>query len=114
MLAKKRNLTIEQGATFTENLRWKDSAKNGFDLSSYTARLQIRTDVDSATTILDLTSGGGEIVLGVKGTIDITVSSAVTTGLTPQNAVYDLELEALGVVTRLTEGKVTITPEVTR
>lgn len=116
MAAATHNLTIEQGATFQLNLLWKTSAGTPIDLTGYTARMQVRRKHDADTAMLNLTTENSAIVLGgAAGTIAITAAATLTDDLTGKVAVYDLELvSAGGVVTRLIEGCVTISPEVTR
>ncbi|MEE3227465.1 MAG: hypothetical protein VX237_00005 [Chloroflexota bacterium] len=86
------------------------------DLSTHTGRMQIRNSYDSPSPLIDLTSGAGDITLDATGKIVITIASSVTTALTaPDTGVYDLEIVTSGgVVTRLVQGNVSITPEVTR
>ena len=109
------NLLIKKGETFTLSLVWKDSAGNQIDLTSYTAKMQVREGVSSTTTILDLSTATGEIVLGgATGTIDITVSAVNTSAIAGSSGVYALEMDLGGVVTRLLEGNVTFSPEVVR
>jgi hypothetical protein len=52
---------------------------------------------------------------GAAGTIVITLTATQTAALTAGNYVYDLELvSGAGVVTRLVQGNVTVTAEITR
>lgn len=86
------------------------------DLTSYSARMHIREDVDDVTAIDELSSTGGEITLSVTdGRIEITIADTVTAAYDFDEAVYDLEVEdGTGVVTRLLYGTVTLSKEVTR
>lgn len=71
----------------------------------------------SATPIVAMTTGNGQLVLGGNaGTIRMLLSAAVTAALpAPFSGVWDLELESgAGVTTRLLEGVATVSPEVTR
>ena len=111
------DLVIQQGATFSLAITWKDSTGAAINLTGYTARMQARSTYDATTSILSLTSASGDIVLGgAAGTITITASATITAALTaPFSGVFDLELvSGSGVVTRLLEGAVSISPEVTR
>ena len=85
------------------------------DLTGYTARMHVRDEYDSATTLFEATSAGGEIVLGgAAGTISFAISSAQTTLWTWNCAVYDLELTSGGgVVKTIVEGTITMRDEVT-
>lgn len=109
------DITVEQGATFTLSATWKDSTGALVNLTGYSARMQIRETYESEEVILSFTSTGGSIALGgALGTIVVTGSATDTAKIPMTPAVYDLELESGGVVTRLLQGKATITQEVTR
>jgi hypothetical protein len=124
MTAARYDFTIEQGATFTEELRWLDDDGAVIDTSGYTARLQARDTVDSDTTLIDLTDANGGIVVGIVGTgadqynIKLTMTSTATAALTwPTGKVkipYDLEMSGGGIVTRVLKGHITLDREITR
>lgn len=109
------DLDLYQGATFSYVLTWEVDG-DPVNLTSYTARLQARTTADATSTALSLTTSGGGIALGgAAGTITITRSATQTAALTPGRYLYDLELESAGgSVTRLVEGELIISAEVTR
>lgn len=116
-MSVRRNITIEQGATFRLPVLWKDASGVPFDLAGFAARMQVRSTHASAEALLALTSVAGDIVLGgAEFNIVATAPAAVTASLpAPHLAVYDLELvSAGGEVYRLLEGMARITPEVTR
>ena len=114
MAAGTLNFTIEQGATFNLLLTWKVNG-TPVDLTNYTARLQARVDVEDSEIILSLTNGAGITLGGVAGTISIDQTAVQTTVLPSGTFVYDLELVAgSGSVTRLVQGELLISPEVTR
>jgi hypothetical protein len=116
MTAGKYPLILEQGSTFSRVLTWKDVNGTAINLSGYVARMQIRQTVDAAISLLELTTENGRITLGgPNGTITLFIAAADTLALSQTSAVYDLELlSSSGVVTRLLEGSVTISQEVTR
>jgi len=113
------NITCQQGATFQRQLTWTDSARDAYNLTGYTARMQVRANTSSNTVIIALSTtagSGGTITLGgTAGTVDLLIPAANTTTLTAGQYVYDLELvSGGGVVTRLLEGNFKVTAEVTR
>ena len=113
MAAAKLNLTIEQGTTFEKRLTWRDKNKRLVPLTGYSARMQIRTSVSSTEVILELSTSNNRIVLGTAGTIDLKLTPTETSAL--KAGVYDLELtDSAGRIVRLIEGKVAVSPEVTR
>lgn len=113
-MAGSYNFTIEQGATFNLLMTWRiDNVP--VNLTGYTARLQARIDVDETDTILSLTTGAGITLGGAAGTITLDQSAAQTAVLPAGEYVYDLELQSSGgVVTRLLQGELNISAEVTR
>lgn len=110
------NITIEQGATLRLSFIWKDSDEDPINLTGYSARMQVRRTASSTDALLSLSSDDGQITLGGEaGTIDVVGSADLTKNMKAKCGVYDIELESSGgVVTRLIQGDVTISPEVTR
>lgn len=108
-------LCVPAGATFTQVLRWKADGQL-VNLTGYTARMQIRPSVASSTLTLALTTENGRIALGgAAGTITLTISATDTATLTAGRYVYDIELIAAGgTVTRLLQGVLVVTANVTR
>jgi len=113
-MAGEYNFTIEQGATFNLLMTWKiDNV--AVNLTGYTARLQARIDVDEIDTILSLTTGAGITLGGAAGTISLDQTATQTALLPKGEYVYDLELQSSGgIVTRLLQGELNISAEVTR
>ena len=115
MPAATHDIYIERGATFIRTITWKDSTGALVNLTGYTARMQIRQKLSSATPLISLVNGSGITLGGVAGTIAIEITDTVTTALDIRQGVYDLELvSGGGIVTRLIEGGVEVSKEVTR
>jgi len=127
MPAGRYNFVIEQGATFQLDLQYNDSNNAPIDLTGYSGRLQIRQTIPSTAVLLCLSSslrpdGTGINFSGSNGTtpptsgsIGIYISAVSSSQLTFDQAVYDLEIESSGgFVTRLIEGNVQLSKEVTR
>ena len=113
-MAGEYNFTIEQGATFNLLMTWKIN-NVAVNLTGYTARLQARIDVDETDTILSLTTGAGITLGGAAGTITLDQTATQTAVLPKGEYVYDLELQSSGgIVTRLLQGELNISAEVTR
>ncbi len=114
MAAGALDFTIEQGATFNLLMTWKINDVE-VNLTGYSARLQARVDVEDTETILSLTSGAGITLGGAAGTISLDRTATQTALLPMGEYVYDLELQSGGgTVTRLVQGQLTISAEVTR
>jgi hypothetical protein len=115
MAATTYDLLIEQGATFGQVITYKDNGV-AVNLQGYTARMQVRSTLEAATALIELTTANGRIALGgTAGTITLSISATDTEALTSGRGVYDLELvSGSGIVTRLLQGVATISRNVTR
>ena len=124
MAAGNYSFTIEQGTTFERIFKYKDENGSPVDLTGYDVRMQIRSSYDSAV-LASLTSGSGDFVVSVppdaaegvtdKNQIKLTISANNTAAYTFDQALYDIELESgTGVVTRLLQGKIKLSREVTK
>jgi hypothetical protein len=117
MAAAVHDLVIEQGVTLNQQFLWTDSTGAVVDLTGYTGRMQIRASYTAATTIADLTvANGGIVIVGATGSVTAHITATATAAMNFVQAVYDLEMVAPdGVtVTRLIQGAVTLSKEVTR
>ena len=109
-MATKANITIDQGTTFSTVISLADDEDVAVDLTGYTANSQIRKHYSSSNSQSFSISLGG-----TSGTITLSLTSTQTSNLTPGRYVYDVELtSSSNVVSRIVEGIVTVTPEVTR
>ena len=126
MIAGTYNMTIEQGSTFGRLISVEQpdlvtdptgATFEPFLLNGYTARMQIRRNVDSSTAMLSLTTENGGITIN-PGTADNEIKLSVTatnTALLTSDGVYDLEIiDSLGEVSKVIRGTLTVIPEVTR
>ena len=122
MIAGIYNMTCEQGTDFLRSLVLKFPDANdstgstylNFNLTGYTARMQVRRTMESATTEIELTTENNGIALGgSSGTIEITITNAQTAAL-DSSGVYDLEIiSGSGTVSRVIQGTFTLDLEVT-
>jgi hypothetical protein len=115
MTAANLDFVIEQGATFRHTLLVKQGGLP-FDLTSYDVRMQVRKSYTVEALLLALTIANGRIVVTPEnGQIDLVIDADDTETLEFKDGVYDLEIESAGgQVTRLIQGIVTLSPEVTR
>ena len=126
MSAGKYSFVIEQGATLSFELQYKDGNGTPISLAGYSGRMQIRPTVASSQVYLTLSSsinldGTGLNFSGsngqtpvTSGTIGVYIASTTSSLLDFNQAVYDLEIYSGSFVTRLLEGKVRLSKEVTR
>ena len=101
------NLTIPQGTdqTFPFTIA-------GYDLRTYTAKLQARTSYGASSAIVSLTNGSG--ITHGNGSFSWTFTNAQTNTFPLGQWVYDFEITSSGgEVTRLIQGKFLVTPQVT-
>jgi hypothetical protein len=111
------DICIFQGATFDQTLFYETGEPSApVDLSGYTAKMHIRSKPESKALILELSTSNGRIFLNeTTGSIRLFISSENTASLSVcDKAVYDLELTSGSVTTRILQGNVIISPEVTR
>lgn len=116
MSAGKYNILIEQGATFSLPITYRDSDGNLVDLTTYTAAMHIRRSAAASDIVATLSTENYRIELGgVDGTIDLILTADETAALPSGDFVYDLKLRpGAAAATRLIEGKCSIAPQVTR
>jgi hypothetical protein len=122
MSAGSYNLEIEQGATLSKPIVVQNEDGSGVDLTGFTARLQARKTEASPDVLFELSTANGGIEITVTGegddvesTITLRRTAEVTAALGFGPGKYDLELTAAdGTVTRLLEGRVSLSREVTR
>lgn len=110
------NMQINAGATFSLVINVTDSSDNAIDLTGYTARTQFRENIDDDTTAFEATTANGKLVTtdAANGELTLTISDTETAAFNGP-FVYDLEIESSGgVVDRIMEGQVYVSPEVTR
>lgn len=105
------NLYIEAGATFTREVTYTNPDGTVFDLTGYTAELQVRQTATSATAVIDMEPD----IDTETGVISFTFTAAQTALLTAPKYVYAIELTHTdGTVLRFIEGDITPSPEVVR
>ena len=124
------NFTIEQGATVDFEIQYKDSAGTPIDLSGYSADMILRESA-GASSIQALTSSIGDTYAKASGSaflslsgsntttplssgsIGVYIGHAVTDSFTFGTAVYDIELTKGQARTRLIQGKVKLSKDIT-
>ena len=126
MAAAKYSFTIEQGATLDFQIDWTDESGSAIDLTGFEARMQIRPQVQSDEVFISLSSdlqtdgtglnlnGGNGLQPVESGSIGVYISAYSSSLLNFDKAVYDLEMVNGNYVTRLLEGYVNLSKNVTR
>jgi len=117
----KVNIVISQGADNVYQFRWSTRDEDTgvttpVDLSTATARAQIRAKVGAAVWT-EMTTENGGVMLGSDGLITVLLQDSVTEAAewnTYKTGVWDLEIDQDGLVTRFAEGTATVYWDVTR
>jgi hypothetical protein len=114
MASASYNITIEQGATFSKTLIYKDSNGTPINMSDVAeVRGQMRPTIASSTfkdftLTIDANPALGKIYWSMSDEDTAALSA-------PSTQYYDIELEFDdGTVKRILQGTVTVSPEVTR
>lgn len=107
-MAKKSNLVIDQGATFYSVVILSENNER-LDLTSYTGASQMRKHYSSTNAV------SFDVQLTEEGEIVLSLTAEQTEALTPGRYLYDVELtDSANIVSRIVEGIVTVTPNITR
>lgn len=122
MSAGRYDTIIEQGATFSRTCTWKDSAGAGINLTGYTVSGKIKRNATDSTPIVSFTvSIANQGSFPGKFTFSLT---AAQTALLPTKPgvngekillplAYDIEVTSGSTVTRIIEGILNNSPQVT-
>lgn len=116
MPAASYDFDIEQGATLIKQFVWKDSTGTPVNLTGFIANMQVRQSASSPDVLLALsTTTGGITITPLLGKITLTFTATMTAAIAWRRGKYDLELTSNdGTVTRLIEGEINVSKEVTR
>ena len=127
MAAGKYSFVLEQGATTNFEIQYKDANGSAIDLSGYSGKMQIKSDYadNNPTTYITLSSSLNADGTGLNfsgsngstptqsGSIGIYISAVSSSLLTFDTAKYDLEIVSGGTVSRLLEGNIKLSKQIT-
>jgi hypothetical protein len=109
-MAARANIVIDQGADFETTITVTDENNQPVNLDGYVGYAQMRKYYTSSVAYnfdVSIAAANGEVTL----TMSANTSNTINAG----RYVYDCELEAVnGKRSRIVEGIVTVTPQVTR
>lgn len=117
MAAGKYDFIIEQGATFTRNVVWKDSSGVAVNLDGYTISGKIRRKPSDSSELVSFTC---TITNASNGAFTFSLTASQTASLPVKangenlECVYDIEASTGATVYRLLNGVCTISAEVTK
>lgn len=105
------NLNVDAGTTFSVEFEYTNDDGSIFNLTGFTAIMQIRDMPTSPTYVLQI----NPTLTVATGIISVNLTAQQTATLTNSSYVYAIELYgAGGLVIRPVEGKVIVSPEVVR
>lgn len=121
------DFTIKGGTTYIKTWDFLNEDETPMDLTGWAARMQLRPSIDSDTVSLELTTENGGIVIESddtgdygEGSLTLIIADSDTSdlvvGFAKTKYVYDLEViyPTTNYVNCPLQGKITVTPEVTR
>lgn len=112
-MAAYTELYLDQGATFNNVINLADDVTGvSLNLVNYTVRSQMRRSYYSANATANIVCS---ITNSANGEITMSLTSANTSNIKAGRYLFDMEIvDNGGNVTRVLEGIITVTPEVTR
>lgn len=108
-MAQKLNLIIDQGTSFLTSFTVNDDAGDPINFSGYTGSAQLRKHYTSTNAVSFVVTASS------LGVVELSMDSNTTGSIEAGRYVYDCELVApANTTSRVVEGIVTVTPQVTR
>lgn len=105
-------LTVDQGSTFESTIDLVTDDGAVINVAGYVFTGQIRKSYYSTNPTANLTLS---IVDAANGNVKVSISAANTANIKAGRYLYDIKMkDTSNTVTRLVEGIITITPQVTR
>lgn len=106
-------IQLVQGDTFNFNFRLEIDGEP-WNLTSYTAKMQVRESTFATNKLLDLSTGSG-ITLTSTGHVSVTASSILTNNLPVGRWIYDFELTSPdNTKTTILQDAFIVAPQVTQ
>lgn len=111
-MACKQNFYVDQGSDFIKQLMFKNrETGEAIDLSASTFAGMVKVDYDDASPTMEFSFNLNN---AAAGEIYVYMTAAETAQLGAITYLYDIERTEGGIVTRIMEGKLIVTPEVTK
>lgn len=105
-------LTADQGATFTATIDLANDDGTPINIANNTFQSQVRKSYYSSNVVANLSITVSD---SANGNLRLSLDSANTANVKPGRYVYDVKMTSnTGAVTRILEGIITVTPQVTR
>lgn len=105
-------LTVDQGTTFNASLDLTNDDGSAINVANYTFESQIRKSYYSSNPTANITI---TTIDAPNGNIRLSMTAANTTNITAGRYLYDIKMTSpTNVTTRVIEGIITITPQVSK
>ncbi len=108
-MSTKANLVIDQGSTFSTTISLTNDDGDVIDLTGYDGQSQIRKHYTSITSVPFTVT-----IAPATGQVTLSLTATDTAALASGRYVYDVELITGSTISRVLEGIVTVSPEVTK
>ena len=113
-MSARYNLVCDQATTFNFQFQIKND-DTPWNLSTYSGTMTVRPFAGATTTTVVASTDNGRMVFDSgNGRITVTIDATTTGAIAAGRYVYDLVLTAGSTVTRILEGRFTVTPAVTQ
>jgi hypothetical protein len=112
------NTVIDQGADWYFTITYEDPEGTPINITNYTSACQLRSLPNSPSAVLTLTTENGGIeITGATGTVALHATADETEVIDEGTYFYDVEIYSYAVppvITRLVQGQIVVSAEVTR
>lgn len=114
-MAGQKNFEVDQNATFTFTVEYKDNNGNAIDLTGASAKMQVRDTKGGSKLAVTLTSPAGGITInGPEGLLTVKMTPTQTNKLFYPKSSYDIMVvDTNGNKIKLLEGFMTLSRSVT-
>ena len=114
-MAGQKNFEVDQNATFSFVVEYKDNNETAIDLTGASAKMQVRDAKGGTKLAVTLTSPSGGIVInGPLGKLTVTLTPTQTNKIFYPKSVYDIMvIDSNGNKIKLLEGFMTLNRSVT-
>ena len=114
-MAGQKNFEVDQNATFSFVVEYKDEDGDAIDLTGATAKMQVRDVKGGSKLAVTLTSPSGGIVInGPLGKLTVTLTPTQTNKIFYPKSAYDvMVIDSNGNKIKLLEGFMTLNRSVT-
>lgn len=105
-------LTVDQGATYETTLDLINDDGTAINVAGYVFSGQIRKSYYSSNSTANLTI---TVINAANGNVNLSLNAATTSNIKAGRYLYDVKMtDTANTVTRIVEGIITITPQVTK